>query len=56
MSSSERVEYTFVCPECDESLEVNDSMKAALVEKGCVICGASVTAEAFTPEQSSESS
>lgn len=48
MSSSERAEFVFLCPECDESLEVNDSMKAALVEKGCVICGASVTGEAFT--------
>lgn len=54
--SSERVEFVFLCPECGESLEVNDSMKEALVEKGCVVCGASVTAEAFTPEQSSESS
>jgi hypothetical protein len=39
--------YTFVCPSCDENLEVNGSMKEALVERGCVICGATVTADAF---------
>ncbi|WP_192927958.1 DUF7560 family zinc ribbon protein [Halococcus salsus] len=40
--------YRFACPACGESLEVNDSMKRALVEQGCVVCGASVTAAAFT--------
>ncbi len=48
MSSKEVEEYTFVCPECTESLQVNGSMMDALVEKGCVICGAAVTAAAFT--------
>lgn len=49
MSGGDGDEYTFRCPECDESLEVNAEMKAVLVEKGCVICGATVTADAFTP-------
>lgn len=48
MSSNEGQAYTFVCPACGESLEVNDSMKDALIERGCVICGTSVTAEAFS--------
>lgn len=41
-------EYRFDCPACGESLEVNDSMKRALIEQGCVICGAPVTTAAFT--------
>ncbi|MFB6102359.1 MAG: hypothetical protein ABEJ73_07305 [Haloplanus sp.] len=48
MSSEAKEEYAFLCPDCDESLEVNDSMKDALLEEGCVICGTVVTAEAFT--------
>lgn len=56
MSSETGDEYTFVCPACDESLEVNDPMREALLERGCVICGASVTAEAFTRVSSADSS
>ncbi|WP_254841069.1 DUF7560 family zinc ribbon protein [Natronomonas marina] len=41
-------EYTFVCPACDESLAVDTGMKDALIENGCVICRATVTADAFT--------
>lgn len=41
-------DYTFVCPECGESLSVNDSMRNALIDNGCVICGSSVQDEAFT--------
>jgi len=48
MGSGEGAEYVFHCPECDESLEVNDAMKAALVERGCVICGGTVTASDFS--------
>ncbi|MFW5959418.1 MAG: DUF7560 family zinc ribbon protein [Natronomonas sp.] len=55
MSTGEDRKYVFVCPECDESLEVNDSMKEALVERGCVICGTSVTTEAFSPNPSANS-
>ncbi|MBP2251052.1 DUF7560 family zinc ribbon protein [Halarchaeum nitratireducens] len=47
MGSEEEAEYTFVCPECGESLDVNASMKDALLDRGCVICGASVSRSAF---------
>jgi transcription initiation factor IIE alpha subunit len=47
MSSEEDKEYVFLCPECDESLKVNDTMKESLIERGCVICGTSVTMKAF---------
>ena len=48
-------DYTFACPECDESLEVNASMRDALIEKGCVLCGGTVTTDAFTQAPSSAS-
>lgn len=40
--------FVFVCSACGESLEVNASMRDALIDRGCVICGADVTAEEFT--------
>lgn len=52
MTASE--ELTFVCPSCGESMEVNPAMRDALVENGCVVCGASVTAEAFSPVEAPE--
>ena len=55
MSGEGTEEYTFVCPACGESLEVNGSMREALVERGCVICGTAVTAEAFTEESATDS-
>lgn len=55
MSREGPEEYTFVCPACGESLAVNESMKEALVERGCVICGTAVTAEAFTTESTADS-
>lgn len=48
MSTEEEVEFAFDCPECGESLATNDAMRETLVEKGCVVCGATVTNEAFT--------
>lgn len=41
-------DYTFVCPECGETMSVNGPMRDALVENGCVVCGASVTDDAFS--------
>ncbi|WP_255198728.1 DUF7560 family zinc ribbon protein [Halorarius litoreus] len=41
-------DYTFVCPECGESLSVNDSMREALIHNGCVVCGSTVAEESFT--------
>lgn len=41
-------EYAFSCPECAESLRVNEAMQAVLLERGCVICGAAVTPDDFS--------
>lgn len=54
MTASE--EFTFVCPACGETMEVNSSMREALLENGCVICSSQVTDAAFaadgeSPEQ-----
>jgi len=35
--------HTFVCPECRRSIEVDDAMRATLLDAGCVVCGAAVT-------------
>ena len=48
MSTERAEEYRFQCPHCDTSLRVNGPMKAALIERGCVICGAAVAMEAFS--------
>ena len=40
----------FVCPECAEHIEVNESMKAAILESGCIVCGTTVRATAFECE------
>lgn len=48
MNGRVREEYSFACPGCEASLTVNDPMKDALIERGCVLCGTSLTAEAFT--------
>jgi len=40
--------FTFVCPECGEAIDVNRSMRDALISHGCVICGAGITAEHFS--------
>lgn len=55
MDGGTEEEYAFVCPECGESLEVNGSMRDALLERGCVICGASLTANAFSKRTSTDS-
>ena len=35
--------HTFVCPECRRSIEVDDAMRATLLDVGCVVCGEPVT-------------
>jgi len=35
--------HTFVCPECRRSIEVDNAMRSALLDAGCVVCGESIT-------------
>lgn len=55
MSGEAESEFVFDCPECGETLAVNGPMRDTLIEKGCVICSASVTPAAFS-ESSAPSS
>ncbi len=55
MSGKEGKEYIFLCPECQESLEVNESMKKTLTENGCVVCGTALTEAAFSEESFADS-
>ena len=41
------VEYRFECPECAESIDVNESMKEAIQAHGCVVCGTPAPDDAF---------
>jgi endogenous inhibitor of DNA gyrase (YacG/DUF329 family) len=56
MSGEESEGYAFVCPECEERLEINKTMKETLIERGCVICGTPVTEGAFTEDSFADSS
>lgn len=40
-------DYDFRCPECAQLIEVNASMREALIDHGCVVCGAELTESAF---------
>lgn len=51
---SKAADLTFVCPSCGESLTVNNSMRDALLDNGCVICGAGVSNAAFSSESKSD--
>ena len=44
----EAEEFVFVCPECAQQIEVNASMREALIANGCVVCGAGVDVGAFS--------
>ncbi|ESP89989.1 DUF7560 family zinc ribbon protein [Candidatus Halobonum tyrrellensis] len=44
--------YAFDCPACGEAVEVDASMREALVSHGCVVCGARVSTRAFSPAAS----
>ena len=56
MSDDGAEQYRFACPECGERLAVNASMKDTLIERDCVICGTSVTENAFTDGSTADSS
>lgn len=55
MGAEEEQTFSFACPECAETLQVNVGMKKALIANGCVICGASVSSDAFTSTTSASS-
>ena len=46
MASS--AEFRFVCPDCAESMTVNEPMMDALLTHGCVICGQQLSESDFS--------
>lgn len=45
--------YEFTCPDCGQEIEVNESMREAMLTHGCPVCGADVTTAAFVAKQTS---
>ena len=45
---SDAEEFAFLCPECGQEIEVNASMREALIANGCVVCGATVSEDSFS--------
>lgn len=42
-------EFEFVCPECGERITVNGGVREALLEDGCLLCDADLSASDFRP-------
>ncbi|MCU4925379.1 zinc ribbon domain-containing protein [Halobacteria archaeon AArc-dxtr1] len=39
--------YEFTCPDCGQEIEVNESMRAAILSHGCPVCSATVSETTF---------
>lgn len=42
-------ELTYDCRACDRSVTVDGALRDAILEHGCVLCGAAVEPTAFDP-------
>ncbi|SFS88920.1 DUF7560 family zinc ribbon protein [Halostagnicola kamekurae] len=43
--------YEFTCPDCEQAIEVNESMREATLAHGCPVCSADVSATDFVQKQ-----
>jgi len=41
-------EYIFICADCGQEIEVNETMREAIVANGCPVCAAGVSDEEFS--------
>ncbi|ESP89847.1 DUF7560 family zinc ribbon protein [Candidatus Halobonum tyrrellensis] len=41
-------QFTFDCPECAVEVDVDGDVREAILDEGCVLCGASVGADTFS--------
>lgn len=39
--------YVFTCPDCSQEIEVNASMREAMLSSGCPVCTAAVDPDDF---------
>lgn len=44
----EEAQYRFYCTSCDSTLTISEETKAALEQRGCILCGEPVADDAFT--------
>lgn len=42
--------YIFTCPDCGQEIEVNGSMREAMLASGCPVCTEPVQTVDFDPE------
>jgi predicted RNA-binding Zn-ribbon protein involved in translation (DUF1610 family) len=49
-----RLDFTFRCPDCGESVAVNPPMREALLDYGCVVCGTALSPAAFTADRDAD--
>lgn len=40
-------EYTYLCPECAQEIDVNSEMRNAILTNGCPVCAADVEKQNF---------
>lgn len=41
-------DHEFRCPDCEQHIEMDSSMRDTVLQTGCPVCGASVTSEQFS--------
>lgn len=46
--------YLFVCPDCTQEIEVNASMREAILSSGCPVCTAAAETADFEAETEAE--
>lgn len=51
---TEEATFRFHCAECGSTLEIDGDTKAALEERGCILCGAEATEETFSTIESGD--
>lgn len=39
--------YTFVCPECEQEIEVDEPMRESILSSGCPVCAGATDSESF---------
>ena len=39
--------YEFTCPDCGQTIEVNEPMREAILEHGCPVCSSAVEPTSF---------
>ena len=46
--------WLFSCPGCTQTIDVNEPMRSAILERGCPVCGDPVEQSSFEPDGDAE--